>query len=400
MKSARTQGFTLIELMVVIAIIGVLVAMLVPSFTGVGRTAMLVQCSNNLHAIYQAYCIRTANETVDSHVNPLNVYRWRGWLSPYIEDRSSVMACPEADAIPEDDAPVEPPPGTVISPNPGGGGEGGGGGYSSSGSDPTADDVLKVEVWTHGGWTSHSGQVFPPDSLVVTMDCEEGLYARKYNAGSPNPEGTVVPEGYELWFEDGWNATWNDLGFRFVKLPDGSLKITMVGEHTGTNWYNLIDVSNNNAVIMGDIGWKNRTRGREVILPPGDKELPPEGGLGSGSYTGGSGVMDGSATASCAGNYGMNYIAHRKSGASLANHIILCLDYKKSVAFGPNTPLPLVFDNWQAQGWAAAEGKPVFARHDHRINVLFTDGAVELMEPDDIDPRNGSLVVPFWGSLP
>ena len=400
MKSARTQGFTLIELIVVVAIIGVLVAMLVPTFTGVTQTAMLVQCSNNLHAIHQAYCTRTANETVDSHVNPLNVYRWRGWLSPYIEDKSSIMACPAADAIAEDDATAEAMNYDPSNSGSGGGGGGGGGGGSSSGSDPTADDVLKVEVWTHGGWTSHSGQVFPPDSLVLTMDCEEGLYARKYNAGSPNPEGTVVPEGYELWFEDGWNATWNDLGFRFVKLPDGSLKITMVGEHTGTNWYNLIDVSNNNQVIMGDIGWKNRTKGREVILPPGDKELPPEGGLGSGSYTGGSGVMDGSATASCAGNYGMNYIAHRKSGASLPNHIILCLDYKKSVAFGPNTPLPLVFDDWQAQGWAAAEGKPVFARHDRRINVLFTDGAVELTDPDDIDPRNGSAVAPYWGPLP
>jgi prepilin-type processing-associated H-X9-DG protein len=211
----------------------------------------------------------------------------------------------------------------------------------------------------------------------------------------------VVPEGYELWFEDGWNASWNDLGLRFVKLSDGSLRITMVGEHTGTNWYNLIDVSNDNKVILGDMGWKNRARGREVVLPPSDKELPPEGGLSLGSSSESSGPLgSGTATASYAGNYGMNFIAHRKSGASLPNHIILCLDYKKSVAMGANVNLPLVFDDWQAQGWAATEGKPVFARHDHKINVLFTDGAVELMDPPDIDPRNGSLAAPYWGPMP
>ncbi|MCX5682217.1 MAG: type II secretion system protein [Planctomycetota bacterium] len=397
MKSAQARGFTLVELMVVIAIIGVLVALLMPSLSTVGRTVLLVQCSNNLHAIYQAYGIRTANEVVDSHVNPLNVYRWRGWLSPYFEDKSGILACPEADALPEDDAPVEPDPASGSS---GGGGSGGsGGGFFPSGGDPTADDVLKVEVWTHGGWTSQTGQHYEPDSLVYTMDCEEGQYARKYPAGSTNPDHNVVPEGYEYWFEDGWNATWNDLGLRFVKLPDGSLKITMVGEHTGTNWYNLIDTSNNNCILMGDMGWKNRTRGREVTLPPGDKEMPPEGGPGLGGAT--AGPMDGaSATASYAGNYGMNYIAHRRSGASLPSHVILCLDYKKSVAFGPNTPSPLVFDDWQAQGWSAAEGMPVFARHDHRINVLFTDGSVELMDPSDIDPRNGSLAAPYWGRMP
>lgn len=52
--SGRTSGFTLVELLVVIAVLGILMAMLIPSIGSVKEKAFMVRCKQNLGSLSQA----------------------------------------------------------------------------------------------------------------------------------------------------------------------------------------------------------------------------------------------------------------------------------------------------------------------------------------------------------
>ena len=215
--------------------------------------------------------------------------------------------------------------------------------------------------------------------------------------------GHVVPQGtYELGFEDSWNETWNDLYMRFRELQDGSLEITYIGENTGGNCYNLVNITTGEQLLvgMGDgnsaHGWPRLAFGTNVTIKPDEQQAAervinddrnPD--FSSGGASGGGGV-----TSVTAGTYGMNSLADKVEG--LSSHVILVMDYKKTVARGPTTPYP---DVWTNLGWQTSEGLPVFARHDKMINILFSDGGVELVSPNDVDPGGLSGVRRLWDPM-
>ncbi len=85
----RNKGFTLVELMVVVAIIIILAAILVPRYIDVTRTAKIARCQANQKTLEAANSMYMAEPANTTHSETTNL---AGLAPTYI---ASMPSCPE-----------------------------------------------------------------------------------------------------------------------------------------------------------------------------------------------------------------------------------------------------------------------------------------------------------------
>jgi prepilin-type N-terminal cleavage/methylation domain-containing protein/prepilin-type processing-associated H-X9-DG protein len=85
-------GFTLVELLVVIMIIGLLMSLLLPAVQSARSSARRAQCANNLHQLGVAYNNRASRTTEGPAITAPR--GWIGALKMYCENLGSPFVCP------------------------------------------------------------------------------------------------------------------------------------------------------------------------------------------------------------------------------------------------------------------------------------------------------------------
>ncbi|MCE9556716.1 MAG: prepilin-type N-terminal cleavage/methylation domain-containing protein, partial [Planctomycetes bacterium] len=85
-----SRGFTLVELLVVIAVIVILIALLLPAIGMARAKARQAQCSSNLSQVFKAWT--TANAKLPQ---PVSGSQWPQKVLPYVEQEGKVFLCPD-----------------------------------------------------------------------------------------------------------------------------------------------------------------------------------------------------------------------------------------------------------------------------------------------------------------
>lgn len=327
----RKRGFTLTELLIVLAVLGLLVAIMLPTFGKVVAMGRRASCQVNLAHIGQAYHMRRAAEPSGERT-AFKANHWTADLLPYLGDHPDAMYCLEDE-------------------------------------DPF-DGLPDLKFWVHAGYHMEMSSAYPywlegsarqvaggvPGVWKLNDEAYQSIGSslrERVNAVDRLIQFTPGVDRRLYWyvFEDQRSGEgsqlaaddkdFEDLIVRVFETPTGSVVINCWKGAT-IHHFDLIgpDEDGNEVTIASDIG---STAGPFSF--PGAKKI----------------------------SYGMNWQAEHITGGL---HKILALDYETEVCNVGNGA-PAVTEGWDT------ERAP---RHFDKANVLFSDGQVVAMDVDEIDP--------------
>ncbi|MDX1565991.1 MAG: prepilin-type N-terminal cleavage/methylation domain-containing protein, partial [Phycisphaeraceae bacterium] len=93
----KLKAFSLVELMVVMAIIVILIWILLPTFDAARRSAWMGSCASNLRQIYIAHQLKAGEDyeqKTGQRLEKVEGWTWPKTLIPYLDD-PEVLVCPE-----------------------------------------------------------------------------------------------------------------------------------------------------------------------------------------------------------------------------------------------------------------------------------------------------------------
>ncbi|MBM4016824.1 MAG: type II secretion system protein [Planctomycetes bacterium] len=385
MRPHAHRGFTLVELLIVIAIIGILLALLGPALKGAWAMADQSRCTSNLYYLSQAISMRRADAMQGSKKSDLRSRWWPSELMPYLESGATILVCPAGAA---------------------GAGEGGGAydeAYDGTGAGADEPDPV---TGTRGSGVSlaypplsdlaelrlSGGKAFQPlDAGVWTLKLSEEQYQEARSLGFMGADGAKNLRGamdtnyrpgadpylYYLCFEDnittGGDMDFNDTMIRVTDHRNGMYDLTIAGHTAGA--HALVTIPDHQVILA--LPTSQYYQNQQVSVGQAQSEdTDEEGGGTGGSSSGGSSGGGSSAVTIVGTNYGMNgdyphliTSAGRVALMDYCRYLIKRADVWTDPKMDPNQ-----------------DGVPIFARHGGMVNVLMTDGSVVLMDPAEIDP--------------
>jgi len=403
MRTNRATAFSLAELLIVIAIIGVLAGLLFVSMSEAFRLSERTECVSNLHYLHQAIAMRRS-DTLSSQRPAMKVTHWATqWgVLPYVDFDEAILICPAQGStehrVNDEEVDIEWDLGEL-------------GQWQGMGDE--AHNILKddpyesvdiaelVAVKTVTSSTTHYTDFGPgPYCLKLSpaqyQDAWGGSSGRsKYGTDVQGKIGGYDGSGGDTtWycFEDyGGDNDFKDIRIKVTDNRDGTFDLQChmpaVG-HTNA----LVSKPEHRVLAQGPIS------GQSVVIGEVDEETEEAvGGYESvaNPYHGSPSTGDAEeASLRFVTNYGLNAQSaiYRENSRYLSNEPgrILLMDYYK--------PLAMASDVWTGTDLDPnQDGVPIFARHNQRVNVLFTDGAVETMHPLEINPATPAVQFEYWG---